>query len=120
MLEDRTYVSCSLRAFTQQLPEADAETHRKTLEGALGVLCGRVERPEGGDRNSTGRPAASSNLHPWMLPENEPPTKKHIQAGPTPPCTYVVDEQLDLHVGSTSTEVGAVPKPIFCMWIPLP
>ena len=31
-----------------------------------------------------GRPAVSTNLDPWELPETKPPTKEHTWAGPWP------------------------------------
>ena len=34
-----------------------------------------------GDGNPIGRPTVSTNLDPWELPETEPPTKEHTQAG---------------------------------------
>ena len=34
-----------------------------------------------GDGNPTGRTTVSTNLDPWELPETEPPTKEHTQAG---------------------------------------
>ena len=39
-----------------------------------------------------------TNMDSSRLSETEPPTKEHTQAGPRPPCTYVVDVQLGLHV----------------------
>jgi hypothetical protein len=37
---------------------------------------GRIEGPQGDD-NPKGRPAMSTNLNPWELPETEPPIKDH-------------------------------------------
>jgi hypothetical protein len=53
-----------------------------------------------------------------VLPETEPPTKKHTQAGPslTP---YGADVHLGLHVGPTITDTGAVPIAVACLDIPL-
>jgi hypothetical protein len=35
------------------------------------------------DDNPIGRPAVSTNLEPWELPETKPPTKELTQAGLT-------------------------------------
>jgi len=42
-----------------------------------------IEGPEG-DRNSTGRPRESTDLHPWEPSETEPPTREHTWAGLRP------------------------------------
>jgi hypothetical protein len=60
-------------------------------------------QPEG-DRNSTGRPTQSINLDPWRVSGTELPTKKHTWTGPRPPCSYVADVQLGLHVGPEQLE----------------
>jgi hypothetical protein len=68
----------------------------------LGDSCGRIgARIAGpsGDRISTGRPIASTNLS-----DSEPPTKEHTGVGPRPPCTHVADVQLALHVGPQQLE----------------
>ena len=44
---------------------------------------GKIEGAEG-DGNPIGSPTVSTNLDPWELPEKEPPTKEHTQAGPRP------------------------------------
>ena len=48
------------------------------------------------DRNSTGRPTDSTNLYPWVSLR---PTKEHILSRTRPPCSYIADSQLGLHVG---------------------
>lgn len=57
---------------------------------------GRVEGPEE-NGTSTGRPALTTNLDPWELPESEPPPKS-IQELDTA-GTYAADKQLSLHGG---------------------
>jgi hypothetical protein len=49
-------------------------------------MRGRTEGTEGTeeDDDPTGRPTVSTNLDTWKLPETEPPTKEHSQAGPWP------------------------------------
>jgi hypothetical protein len=68
-------------------------------------LGGRTESPVQ-DRNSTGRPADSTNMDPWELSKTEPPTKEHTVwtevPSPTPP--YVADEQLSLHIDPQQQE----------------
>ena len=51
------------------------------------------------------------------LSENEPPTEEHTWAGTRPPCSYIADMQLDLHVGCeqlnrTGVGGGAIPKAV--------
>lgn len=60
--------------------ETDAETHSYALDGAPGVLWsswGKDWGPEE-DRNSTERPAESTNMDHWGLPETEPPTQNQV------------------------------------------
>ena len=64
----------------------------------LGDSYGRIVGPEE-DKNSTGTPTESINLDHWGLSVTGSPTKEHTWAGPRHLCTYVADEQLDLHVG---------------------
>ena len=81
---------------------------------------GRIEKPKE-DRDSLARPTVLTNLDPWGLPETEPPTKEHAQAGPchsTP--TYVTDVQLGLHADPPTTGVRAVPDSVICLWILFP
>ena len=47
---------------------------------------------------------------PLEMSEFEPPTKEHAQNEPRPPCTYVADVQLDLHVGPEQLEWGLSQK----------
>ena len=52
------------------------------------------ERTEGseGERDSIRRPAVSTNLDPWELPDIEPPTRQHT---PTDPRPYIAKPDLD-------------------------
>jgi hypothetical protein len=45
------------------------------LRESCGRVAGRAEEFTG-DRDSTRRPTEATNLHPWSLPETEPPTKE--------------------------------------------
>ena len=51
-----------------------------------------------------------------MLSDPEPPTKEHTQVRPRPPCTYVTDVQLGLHVGPLTAGVEASFK-ICCLYV---
>ena len=75
------------------------------LRKSCGGVGGRIEEPKG-ERDSIRRPSELTELDPWGFPETEPPTKEYIRAVPRPPCTNVVDVQLDLHAGLRTTEVG--------------
>ena len=48
----------------------------------------------------------------WTLGalESEPPVKEHTRATLRPPCTYVADAQLGLHVGPEQLEWGLSQK----------
>ena len=65
------------------------ETHTQILDEAQGVLWKSWET-EGlqEDRNSTGRPTESTNLHPRGFPEPESPIKEQAQAG-LRPCVQI-------------------------------
>jgi hypothetical protein len=53
---------------------------RWSLEEPSGRVRGRIEESRG-DKDSTRRPAESTGLDPWGLPEAEPPTKEQAWAG---------------------------------------
>ena len=62
-------------------------------------------------------PSSVADFYPcsWLsghLSETESPTKELIQSGPRPPCTYVADMQVGLHVGSKQLEQGLSQKPV--------
>ena len=57
--------------------------HWTEVRDPYGRVRGRIEGAEG-DGNPIGRPTVSTNLDPWELPETEPPTKEHTQAGLRP------------------------------------
>ena len=80
------------------------------LGDSNGKIRGRVVGPKG-DRNSTGIPTGSTNLDPWDS-QCEPAMKKHTQAGPTLPHTYVADVQLEQYVGPE--QPWAIPKTVAC------
>ena len=57
--------------------------HRTEMGDPYGRVRGRIEETEG-DGNPIGRPTVSTNLDCWELPETEPPTRQHTQAGLRP------------------------------------
>jgi hypothetical protein len=79
------------------------------LEDSYGTIEGRFVGPEG-HKNSTGRPAESTNLDPWGSPAANQPTKKHTRAGPRPPHSCVTDVQLGLQVGPKQLKWGLAQK----------
>ena len=60
----------------QQLTEIDADR----LGAPMGEL-GEGLKELKGDCNPIGRPAVSTTMDPWLVPEPKPPTKEHICAG---------------------------------------
>ena len=76
------------------------------LREAYGRVKRRIEGPKE-YRDSTGRPTESTNL------DHQPKSKHRLDFGP---CTYVVDEQLDLYTGPPKLE-SLLPA---CLWIPCP
>ena len=63
------------------------------VQGTYRGIRGRIEGAEGVD-NSIGRPAVSTNPDPWELPETEPSTTGHTQAGLEDPGTYIAEDFL--------------------------
>jgi hypothetical protein len=59
-------------------------------------------------RQNTNACITNKNVYNFLkcAAETEPPTKEHTQVGPRPPCTYVVDVQLGLHVVPEQLEQG--------------
>ena len=56
----------------------------RARQAELEESCGREGKRIEGTRevkDTTGKPTESTNLDPWELPETEPPTKEHTQAG---------------------------------------
>ena len=96
-----------------------AQPNTKWIRESYGRAGGKIEEPEE-DRKSTERPTELANLDPWELSETERSTKEHTWARLGPPCTYVADMQLCLHVGPPTTGSQAVPKAVACLWIPFP
>ena len=78
--------------------EAPRSQCRIEVRDLYGRVRGRIEGTEGYG-NPKGRPTVSTNLDSWGFSVTELPTKEHTWAGPRPPCSYVTDVQLDLHVG---------------------
>lgn len=50
------------------------------------------------------------------LPDSEPSTKEHTQAGPRPPHIYVADVQLGLYVDWKQLKQEGYLKVVTCMW----
>jgi hypothetical protein len=84
------------------------------LGDSYGRIGERIAGPKG-ERNSTERPIQSTNLDPWGS-ESEPPTNEHTWVGPRPPCSYVADVQLGLHVVLNNWNRG-YPETGADMWI---
>ena len=83
MLADRSLAWLSSERLYQQLTEQMqilTANHCTEIEEPYGRVRGRLEGAERDD-NPIGRPTVSTNLDPWELPETEPPTKEHTQAG---------------------------------------
>lgn len=51
-----------------------------------------------------------------LVSETELETKKHAQAGPRPPYTYIAEMLLSLHVSSKQPDRGAISKAVACLW----
>ena len=64
----------------KQLMETDAETHRQTLGGVVGILWKRIGRMVGAIVvKSTRKPAESTNLVPYWLIEAAPPLSRELE-----------------------------------------
>jgi hypothetical protein len=87
------------------------------LRKSCGRDWGRIKDPKGigspQDQPSqlTCTPGGSQRLN------HQPKNKQGLDLGS---CTYVADMQLGLHVGLSTTGVGAVPEPVVCLGVPYP
>jgi hypothetical protein len=82
------------------------------LGNSYGRIRGRIVGPEG-DRNFTGRPTESTNLHPWS-PQNHP-SKESIRTGSRPPCTCIADIS-HIVMWVLNNWSRGYPKTVACMW----
>lgn len=112
---------CPLRGSTQQLTEADAETHRQTLNEAWGLLWKELgeglKTLKGVETPQEDQPSQLT----WTLGgsqrlSHQPKSTQRLNGGHG---TCVADVQLSLLVGPT-TGVRAVPKTVPCLWNPFP
>jgi hypothetical protein len=84
-LQTRPYHSSPLQSSIQQLKQMQMATDKQWTK--IGDLHGRVRGRPGSpqwDGKPTVKASVSSILDGWELPETEPPTRKHTQAGLRP------------------------------------
>jgi hypothetical protein len=95
VLSGRSLAWLSSERLYQQLTETDANTAKHWMEvrDLYGRDGGRTEGAEG-NGGPMGRPTVSTNLDPWKLPENKPPTKEHARSGLLPPAAHIAENFL--------------------------